>query len=194
MWSLPDIQRLNAAAVTNRQALEDAVLTGVLHGEQVVCNDADENCCGSLRYELWFDVFSDLPKGIVGHCAHHRELHGVPTNYFRCDVCRHLFVEIYAHEPYSINTNKGLMCLPCAAEYYIGSPSNWIELTEANIETLDFERVRIAAHVLAVGMPVRRAFNSLAASNWTCAPVVKFAAPRMPIRRLTRVCNICKTF
>jgi len=154
MWSLPDINRLNAAAVTNRQALEDAVLTGMLHGEQVAWNDADDNCRGSLRYELWFDVFSDHPKGIVGHCAYHRELSGVPTGYFRCDVCRHLFVERYTHELYSINTNKGLMCLPCAAAYYIGNSSNWIELTEAKIEALDFERVRLAAHCLAVGMQV----------------------------------------
>ncbi len=83
MWSLPDIQRRNAAAFTNREALENAVLTGVLHGERVACSDADENCRGLLKYELWFDIFSDHPKGIIGQCAHHRELSGVQTGYFR---------------------------------------------------------------------------------------------------------------
>ena len=159
MWSLPDIQRLNAAAVINRHALEDAILTGMLHGEHVICNNADENCRGSLTYELWFDVFSDPPKGIVGQCAYHRESHCAPTGYFRCEICRHLFVERYTHEFYSINTSKGLMCLPCAAEYYIANPSNWIELTEATIAALDFERVQLAAHVLAVGMPVPKAIE-----------------------------------
>lgn len=155
MWSLPDINRLNSHAHDNRVALENAVETGYLNGEPLECECADESCTGELRRYLYYDIFSDDPKGIVTVCEQHDGYFGSPTEgYFICSDCARLMVENYTWERYSTIVDDEELCLPCAAKRYIADDSTWIELTPESIASVDFDRVRRAQHVIGVRMPV----------------------------------------
>lgn len=154
MWSLPDIQRINSEAHINRRKLQQASRTDVLNGERVPCEHG-ENCQGPLFHELWYDIFSDDPKGIVTQCEFHRDQYGTPEGFFWCDGCCRLIVENYTWELYSTTNTEGeKICLRCAAEEYIADDDNWIALTGEDIAVITFEVVRGARHVLSVRMPV----------------------------------------
>src|SRR5690242_12205260 len=118
MWSLPDIQRLNSQAYANRRKLERAAQTGILDRHRLCC-ESGKQCSGSLRHELWFDIFSNDPTGILTQCERHC-VYGVPDGFFRCEQCDRLMIENYTWERYSI-TNEGgeQTCLRCAAKQYI---------------------------------------------------------------------------
>jgi hypothetical protein len=75
MWSLPDLIRLNSEAAAKRKLLERAVRIGKLDGKKIPCDHADydgHNCSGSILRTLWFDIFSNDPKGILAQCEYHR--------------------------------------------------------------------------------------------------------------------------
>ena len=80
MWSLPNIQRLNSEAYLNRSKLERAVQSGILDGKRLRCKYGN-NCLGQLSHELWYDVFSDDPKGIITQCEHHYGPYGIPEGF-----------------------------------------------------------------------------------------------------------------
>jgi len=154
MWSLPDIQRLNSEAYFNRRKLERGVQTGILNHQQLRC-ESGKNCGGVLRHELWFDIFSSNPKGVLTQYEHHFEIYGVPDGFFRCEECDRLLVENYTWERYSTTNEKSeQICLRCAAEQYIVDNDNWIRLTDEDIAVVTFEVIRQARHVLAVEMTV----------------------------------------
>jgi hypothetical protein len=156
MWSLPDINRLNSRAAdpTSKASLQNAVETGYLNGNKLTCEHEDERCTDELYRELYYDIFSDDPKGILTQCSHHKDYYG-SEGYFRCEDCHRLMVENYTWEYYWTTTEDGeLLCLPCAAKRYIADDDNWITLTPESIAALDFERVRKAKHVIGVRMPV----------------------------------------
>jgi hypothetical protein len=163
MWSLPDIARLNSRATDSRVALHNAVETGFLNGEALECEHEDENCTDELRRYLWYDIFSDDPKGVLTLCERHDGYFGSPTEgYFTCDSCQRIMPENYTWELYYVHdeaTGESL-CLPCAAERYIAHEENWIELTPENIEGVDFKRVRQAKHVIGVKMPVPKSIEA----------------------------------
>lgn len=158
MWSLPDIARLNSHAKDERVALINAVETGYLNGEKLECEHADNSCTEQMYHYLWFDIFSDDPKGVLTLCERHDGYSGSPTaGYFTCDSCQRVVVENYTWERYETTTDDGdSLCLPCAAERYIAEEANWIELTPENIESLDSNRVRKAQHVIGVRMPIHK--------------------------------------
>ena len=179
MWSLPDIQRLNSQAQLNREKLEHAVQTGVLDGRRLRCKYS-KNCLGQLWHQLWYDVFSDDPKGIITQCEYHCHQHGTPEGYFWCGACHRLMVENYTWEVYSTLSEDGQqVCLRCAAEYYIKDENNWIALTDEDIAVITFDVVRRKArHVLAVRMPVPEQiqfFDSLTLDSSTGGLIRGFA-------------------
>jgi hypothetical protein len=161
MWSLPDIARLNSRASDSRVALQNAAETGFLNGEALECEHEGDNCTDELRRYLWYDIFSDDPKGVLTLCERHDGYFGSPTEgYFTCDSCQRIMAENYTWELYYVHDKDGeILCLVCAAERYIANETNWIELTPENIEAVDFKRVRQAKHVIGVKMPVPKSIE-----------------------------------
>lgn len=163
MWSLPDINRLNSEAYRDKKRFEDAVKTGRLDGKQLTCEcggwgaDRVKECGGELYHYLWYDIFSDDPKGVLTLCERHDNYFGSPTEgYFTCDDCERVMIENYTWERYSTIVNEcEELCLPCAAKRYIAEESNWIELTPENIANITFDQhIRKAPHIIGVRMPV----------------------------------------
>jgi hypothetical protein len=157
MWCLPNILRLNSEAASNKRKFERAVRTGKLDGKKILCEHADYdggNCSGPVSRELWFDIFSDNPKGILAQCEYHRDHCGTPEGYFYCSDCDRTMVTNYTWELYRAVVDGEVLCLPCACKRYIADPENWITLTTDIIEAFDFEQMRKAKHVIGVEMPV----------------------------------------
>lgn len=159
MWSLPDITRMNAVAAKEAPSLEQQIRTGIgSDGEKLECYCSDWSggpCEGELYHYLWYDIFSDDPKGILTICETHDGYFGSPTEgYFTCKDCERVMIENYTWENYyTIVDDCTMLCLPCAAERYIADEDNWIELTDENIAAVDFDRIRRAKHVIGVRMP-----------------------------------------
>ena len=162
MWSLPDIKRMNVQAVVEVPSLEQQARTGTgPDGEKLTCDCAGwgggDSCSGDVYSQLWYDIFSDDPKGIISLCEDHEGYYGSPTEgYFTCDDCDKVFVENYTWEMYRVDDPDAgeTYCLPCAAAHYIENEENWIELTAENIAAVDFDRARKAKHVIGVEMPI----------------------------------------
>src|SRR5690348_12408001 len=98
MWSLPDINRMNSEAFQLKNKLEEAARTGTLDGEKLKCEweGHSEPCDGELRHYLWYDIFSDDPKGILTLCEHHDGYYGSPSEgYFTCEDCERVMTENY---------------------------------------------------------------------------------------------------
>lgn len=161
MWSLPDINRMNAEAVTKQDKLKLACETGEFDGEKLVCewqdHDDPSRCEGELRHYFWYDIFSDDPKGIVTLCEHHDWYYGRPTEgYFECEGCNKIFTENYTWERYEAVTPDGSsLCLPCYAYEVLHDDDRWIELTDEKIAALTFNKdVKKAPHCIGVKMPI----------------------------------------
>jgi hypothetical protein len=158
MWSLPDIKRLNDEATTKRKALQRAARTGRLNGKKLTCEWAghDGECTGELYHYLWYDIFSDDPKGIVSLCDTHDGAYGDPSEgYFRCEACQRIVIENYTWERYE---QDGL-CPRCAAKTYIEDEDAWIRLTDEDIAIVTLDVIRKAKHVIGVEMPVPKSIQ-----------------------------------
>lgn len=158
MWSLPDITRMNSEAYQLKKKLERAVQTGVLDRKRLKCEWADHDspskCEGDLRCYLWFDIFSDDPKGILTLCEHHDGYYGSPSEgFFECEGCQKVMVENYTWEYYFTDTDAGRLCLPCAAKNHLADPDSWIQLADERIDALTFDDIRKAKHIIGVEMP-----------------------------------------
>jgi hypothetical protein len=65
MWSLPDIERLNREASSQKSKIERALRTGKLGGKKIRCEHNNDNCRGEVFLEPWYDIFSADPKGTI---------------------------------------------------------------------------------------------------------------------------------
>jgi hypothetical protein len=156
MWSLPDINRMNSEAASEKKKLERAVRTGFLDRKKLTCEwDGHSLCEGELRHYLWYDIFSDDPKGILTLYEQHDGYYGSPSEgYFECSDCQQVFTENYTWEMYYHCEDGGMLCLPCYAGRSLADDSNWIPLTDAAIKAITEKTVRKAKHLIAVEMPV----------------------------------------
>ncbi len=164
MWSLPDLIRLNSKAAANRKRLERAVRTGNLNGKAIRCEHADydgANCSSPISRELWFDIFSDDPKGILAQCEYHCNRYGTPEGYFWCGACGRTIISNYTWERYATVLDGDEMCLPCACARYIADQQNWLRLTPEDITAFDFDEMRRVPHVIGVKMPIPDAIRFL---------------------------------
>ncbi len=156
MWSLPDIQRLNRERLETAKKLEYAVRTGVLDGKTLrcECGKNDKNCRGPLEHKLWYDIYSDSPRGIVTQCEFHRTRFGRPENFFLCRDCERWMTKTYIYAlPFEIDEDGWPVCLRCAGERYVENEDNWIRLREEDICAVTFSSIQRARHVLDVCMP-----------------------------------------
>lgn len=152
MWSLPDLKRLNHQRL---EKLEHAAQTGILDGRPLLCEYGvnGKNCRGPLSHQLWFDIYSDGPRGIVSFCEFHRTRFGRPENFFICRDCERWVTKTYVYTlPFEIDEDGFPVCLRCSARRYVASERNWISLQEEDIAVVTFDTVRRARHVVDVGL------------------------------------------
>jgi hypothetical protein len=157
MWSLPDINRMNAEAAKESKQIERALKTGKLGGKKIRCDSAEydrEHCGGEVYLDPWYDIFSDDPKGIIAQCEYHRDHEGPPEGYFYCDGCNRTMVENYTWEMYRHMGDEGILCLPCYAYEIIHDDERWIPLTDVGIEAVTKKQIRKAPHCIGVKMPI----------------------------------------
>src|SRR5258708_26106498 len=120
MWSLPDINKLNAHAAARAQQLRtEATRKRKPDCEIYGCSRRAEHST------LWFDIFSDDPKGVIHTCAEH-SFEDDP-DLFRCENCERVMVEHYTWERYQVELNGDSLCLSCSAKRYFDLPQNWID-------------------------------------------------------------------
>jgi hypothetical protein len=83
--------------------------------------------CGEKAVESapWFDIFSDIPKGLVHVCTQHspEDVEG----FFRCEGCQRTVCDHITWERYAVILDDRTLCLKCAAEEYFADPANWID-------------------------------------------------------------------
>ena len=145
MWSLPDIRRLNKEAVKNSSKLNKAIETGYLDGIKIKCDWCDKPA--EYTYP-WYDVFSDVTKGIIGLCEEHDHYYGSPSEgFFICDDCERVFITNYTWELYYTDTEDGdRICLNCAFDRYVKESEHWL----SSLKQLTWERLRKAPHIIPV--------------------------------------------
>src|SRR5438105_3862369 len=83
MWSLPDIQRLNAEAAS--ATARKTILKAVHQHLDSLGNPIHCDYCGNEAEAVtpWFDIFGDDAKGVVALCQEHYDKIGpVPGGYF----------------------------------------------------------------------------------------------------------------
>jgi hypothetical protein len=120
MWSLPDINQMNAHAAAGakklrRQAASKRKPQCEIYGCKHRATDST----------LWFDIFSDTPKGVVHTCAEHSATDD--PDLFLCEGCQRVMVDHYTWERYQANIDGASLCLKCAAEAHFQDPENWID-------------------------------------------------------------------
>jgi hypothetical protein len=148
MWSLPDVVKMNAeAADKNRQKkLERACVTHRLDRQRVQCDHCNRP---ATLVRLWYDIFSDDPKGIIASCEDHEDR--IEEGNFFCGDCERTFVENYTWELYYHTMEDGeQLCLNCWAKRYLKEEGHWLDLDAERIEKVDFNEIRKAPHLIAV--------------------------------------------
>jgi len=150
MWSLPDLKLLNEKAYKEKNKLYKCLKRSLNEDDtDAVCEYGhNEDCEGDLRGYLWYDIFSDDPKGIIWLCEKHDSYYGLPAEgYFYCSDCGRIMIENYTWEKYfTVNEDANMLCLRCAFERHINNEDNWLD-SSGNI---DFEHIRKLPHLLAV--------------------------------------------
>jgi hypothetical protein len=159
MWALPDINRLNATAEAEAPKLIELMKTA----ERAKCEDCGEEFDvhdEDAYFSLYYDIFSDTPKGIIALCPEHADYRY--DEYFICDECNRVMVDHYTWEVYRTSIGGIEVCLPCAAKIYLEQDENWIKLTPEDIEMVAFNSLDVckrysvskAPHLIGVSMPV----------------------------------------
>jgi hypothetical protein len=154
MWSLPDINSMNARAASNAKKIQREA--NLKTSRKFPCE-----CCGkpSSVHEKWFDIFSDDAKAVRHLCQSCAEDGRGDEGFFTCDSCNRLIVENYTWERYEQNG----ICLACAAENYFSNNDNLIDPKQVKSVVLQrdgelFEdgvlNLAKAPHVLGVKQPI----------------------------------------
>lgn len=122
MWSLPDINLLNARAAAEASKLKRAARRGP--GKRQQC---EYYGCQSRAVESvpWFDIFGDDPKGLVHVCSEHPA--DSVGEMFTCEACGRLMVDHYTWERYAVDRDGITLCLKCAADQHFGDAANWLD-------------------------------------------------------------------
>ena len=160
MWVSPAAAAGNARAHENKSHLENCARYGINPETNELATLADcecadyasEPCRGELRPVLWYDPFSEDPKGLFFICEEHDGYYGSPTEgYFVCDDCGKTHAENYTWEVYRVDTDGGTFCMRCFAYQEIHNEENWLDLQDPSvIDKLTFDQVRQAKHLFPV--------------------------------------------
>ena len=120
MWSLPEINRLNANAAANAKKLRREAA-----GKRKPNCEIHGCTCRASQSTLWYDIFSDDPKGVIHTCVEHTAEDD--PELFRCENCERVMLDHYTHERYRVELHGDVLCLKCAADRYFDIPRHWIE-------------------------------------------------------------------
>ena len=122
MWSLPDINQLNARAAAEASKIKRAIRRGPGKRQECEYYSCKQRAVESVP---WFDIFSEDPKGLIHVCDEHpAESVG---EFFTCENCQRLIVDHYTWERYQVRLADRVLCLKCAAEEYFSDEENWID-------------------------------------------------------------------
>jgi hypothetical protein len=126
MWSLPDINRMNAnAAAKATKVKREAARKRKPNCERCECFGRKRPADVSF---LIYDIFSDDPKDVLHLCQDCVGQSGDPwEGYFTCDGCGRVMVENYTWERYQTELDGASLCLKCAAERFFADEDNWIQ-------------------------------------------------------------------
>lgn len=158
MFSLPDLNRLNAEAARNKHDLVAQVGPPENHTCEVCALPA-------IAGGLYYDIFSDDPKGAIFLCEDHKE--SINEGLFVCDACNRRMIENYTWERYE----KDGLCLRCAAKLHFENEDNWINpkdvreiLYEQGSPLFETGQLNVfaAQHVLGVKQPVPKGIKFVA--------------------------------
>ena len=122
MWSLPDIIAMNERAAARAAALRLSASQGPAKLQRCQAYGCEEP---AVKSDLYFDVFSDDPKGVAHTCEDHVAEH--TGGLFECDACRRLMLDHITWERYAVELAGRTLCLKCAAEEYFSEARNWID-------------------------------------------------------------------
>jgi hypothetical protein len=133
MWALPDIKSLNARAASNA----DKLRREAQRKRKPICEHWDCNGRADESF-LWYDIFSDDPKGVIHLCERHVGYSGDPMEgFFNCCDCGRVMIENHTWELYYRNSESGRQCLRCAAEEHFQHPDTWINPRDVKDVVLD---------------------------------------------------------
>jgi hypothetical protein len=126
MWSLPDINRMNACAAASAAKLRrEAKSKNKQECRRCAIFGRDRKADVSF---LVYDIFSDDPKSVLHLCENCVGQSGDPwEGYFTCEGCGRVMVENYTWERYQTVLDGASLCLKCAAERFFADTDNWIE-------------------------------------------------------------------
>jgi hypothetical protein len=155
MWSLPDIQVMNAKAAIEADTYRKQVetLTGY-DGKPATCKMCSKPAESG---HLWYDIFSDDPKGTLFLCEHCDDNCGEsPEGYFTCQQCGKRFIENYTWEKYSAHVKDvGDLCLNCYRYEMLSECRIGVKAARKLDAGAAFNLIRSKAkHLLAVGQAV----------------------------------------
>ena len=160
MWVSPQAAATNARAREGKGRLEYCAQYGIdpETDKLATCMCADwgddvaAKCSGEVTPILWYDPFSDDPKGIIFLCEEHYGYYGNPTEgFFTCGGCGEVFIENYTWELYYVVDNGEIFCMKCYAENYIADVENWIDLRDPSvIDKVDMDKIKGSKHIFPV--------------------------------------------
>jgi hypothetical protein len=166
MWSLPDINSLNARAAANVQTLKrEAKRKRKPNCEVYGCD------CRAVESVEWFDIFSDDPKGLIHVCGEHPA--DAVEGFFSCEDCQRVVVDHYTWERYQTEVDGASLCLKCAAKRYFAENGNWLSPRQVKSVVLEphdsvlFDpqtgvlNVAHCRHVLGVSQPLPKGIKFL---------------------------------
>jgi hypothetical protein len=120
MWSLPDINALNARAKSCATAYDRESNPPKKHKH--ACDHCGKR---AVHHRKYYDIFSDDAKGVLHLCDQHEDYQ---EGYFTCDCCGRFMVENHTWEYYRVSDgNGGVECLTCAAKNYFADPASAID-------------------------------------------------------------------
>ena len=122
MWSLPEINAINAQAAANAAKLRRQIRRGPSKQQKCEVYGCEEH---ATKSHPWFDTFSDDPKGLVHVCPDH--VAEDVEEMFCCGQCNRLMCDHYTWERYRVELDGRVLCLKCAAEEYFEDQANWID-------------------------------------------------------------------
>lgn len=134
MFSLPDIKRMNEEKVRAYNERKS---------KEKVCEHCDKKATKSFEY---YDIYSETPQYLdfCDECYEEFEENG-REGYFYCDICDRYYMTNITWENHYVAEDGEFKCLNCKTKEVFGNPVSFEE-----IESLDFESLRHAPHVIGV--------------------------------------------
>jgi hypothetical protein len=122
MWALPNIVSMNARAAAQAKNLKRAARRGPGKRRSCEVYGCEQH---AVHSDLWYDIFSDDPKGVIHTCDSHSPGH--VEGFFECEAFERAVIDHITWERYQVELGGKTLCLKCAAERYLYDFRHWID-------------------------------------------------------------------